>query len=378
MTKATGTKSARKRASGRGSRSASRRATRSGRRTRASKKAIVVLGAHRSGTSAITRVLSLSGAALPSDLIPPVPDNNETGFWEPRDIVDIHDEILASAGSYWHDVSRFPSSWFASDLARQFRERILAVLQEDFGDSPLFVIKDPRLCRLVPLWLSILDDFGADPLFVLLVRNPLEVAASLKARDGFSAAKSMLLWLQHFLAAERDTRQTARSFVSYSALLHDWRATVDGVASDLDFVWPRRSHKVAAEIDDFLSLQHRHHAYPEDVVATRPDIVDWIKRAYDWALQATRGEHAAPELLDAISSELEAAELAFAPALLDVEEKLSRVEKKLSVRESEIESSLRRATARSAGCRARLAIFEHGCSRGTARLGPFTTLRPGA
>lgn len=189
------------------------------------RRAVVVLGAHRSGTSALTRVLSLCGAALPKRLLGSAP-HNEAGHWEPDAIVVIHEQLLASAGTYWHDVSEFPKSWFSSDIARVFCDRILGALRADYSDAVLFVVKDPRMCRLVPLWLQVLDQFGAEPLFVIVVRNPLEVAASLEARNGFPPAKSMLLWLRQFLAAERDTRGMKRSLVSYEDLLDDWRSVV--------------------------------------------------------------------------------------------------------------------------------------------------------
>lgn len=120
-------------------------------------KAIVVLGVHRSGTSALTRVLNLCGAALPKQIMPPAPDN-ETGFWEPAEIVAIHEELLVSAGSRWDDVLDFPQPWFTSDIAETFKCRIINILRENFSEAPLFVIKDPRMCRLVPIWLSVFKD----------------------------------------------------------------------------------------------------------------------------------------------------------------------------------------------------------------------------
>lgn len=217
----------------------------------AQRHAIVVAGMHRSGTSALTRTLSLRGATLPRRLLRPAPDN-EAGFWEPREIVAIHDELLASAGSSWDDFSEFPQHWFASASAGSFKTRLVATLWEEFGPAPLFIVKDPRICRIVPLWLSVLDELGAAPLFVIPIRNPFEVAASLKQRNGFPETTSLLLWLRHFLAAERDTRGFRRSFVAYEHLLSDWGKVVDGIARDLHIHWPRRSVAFDLEIDSFL------------------------------------------------------------------------------------------------------------------------------
>ena len=64
---------------------------------------ILVLGVHRSGTSAVTRVINLLGAALPKNLMPPSPNNNEAGFWEPKNLWLLHDRMLREAGSRWDD-----------------------------------------------------------------------------------------------------------------------------------------------------------------------------------------------------------------------------------------------------------------------------------
>src|SRR5262245_43006838 len=111
------------------------------------RRAIVVLGMHRSGTSALTRVLSLLGADLPSRLLEPRPDAIR-GYWESADLVAIHDRLLAAAGTTWDGVLPIAESWWHSDAAHGFRREILEVLHHDFVRSSFFVIKDPRICRL--------------------------------------------------------------------------------------------------------------------------------------------------------------------------------------------------------------------------------------
>jgi glycosyltransferase involved in cell wall biosynthesis len=276
------------------------------------RRAILVLGMHRSGTSALTRVLSLRGAALPKRIMRPTPDN-QAGFWEPSEIAAIHDEILASAGSSWHDVSEFPHSWFASDIAASFKQRLVAALREDFSDAPLFIVKDPRICRLVPLWLSIFEQMRVAPLFVISIRNPLEVTASLRERDAFSEAKSLLLWLRHFLAAERSTRGLRRSFVDYERLVRDWRGVVDRIGCNLDVIWPRQSHAADIEIENFVSTRLRHHVFGSEEVHVRRNLAPWLKTVFDWATRAASGRPTTPDELDSVHAALEAADLAFMP-----------------------------------------------------------------
>jgi hypothetical protein len=124
----------------------------------------------------------------------------------------------------------------------------------------LFVVKDPRICRFWPFWREVLDEFGAKPAVVIPVRNPLEVMASLRRRDGFIHAKSCLLWLRHVLDAEKATRGLQRAVVTYGALLADWQSVVATLGAGLGVSWPRRGAMAELEIERFLATQLRHHA----------------------------------------------------------------------------------------------------------------------
>jgi hypothetical protein len=191
------------------------------------RRAILVPGMGRSGTSAISRVLNLLGAAIPGAVMPPQPDN-PTGFWEPLDVVDLHDRMLAAIGLPWHAIVETPEAWFQTEPARAFGGEIRALLERHAADDDLLLIKDPRANRFLPLWTAALAALDIEPLFVIPIRNPLEVAGSLAARDGLATPYSCLVWLRAMLEAERHTRGYRRSFVDYAALLSDWRATISG------------------------------------------------------------------------------------------------------------------------------------------------------
>ena len=145
------------------------------------KTAILVAGMHRSGTSAISRILNLLGCALPKTMDTAGPDNPR-GFWESLAIRDLNDRILASAGSAWDDWEPFDPRWYASPVVEEFRDRARATLAEEFGDCRFFVLKDPRICRLLPFWVDSLNGIGATSYIVTPIRNPLDVAMSLEAR----------------------------------------------------------------------------------------------------------------------------------------------------------------------------------------------------
>ena len=183
---------------------------------------IVVLGMHRSGTSVLSGLLGLMGASLGPDLMPASPDN-EAGYWEHAGVVALHDRLLMALGSSWDDVNPLPDRWYESDAAAPFRKELTELIARDFRGVPLWTIKDPRMCRLAPIWRGILRDLGCETTWVLMTRRPQENVQSLARRDGFSAEKSELLWLRYTLRAELETRGERRVVICYDRLLDDCR-----------------------------------------------------------------------------------------------------------------------------------------------------------
>ena len=234
---------------------------------------------HRSGTSAVTRLFNLLGADLPAGLMRPSRDN-KTGFWEADDLRNINDEILASGGSSWQDWRAFDPSWYASPQAATLKRRLLELLHRDFGTSSLFVLEDPRICRILPIWLDALAEFGARPAVVISIRNPIEVAESFQQRDGIAPATTYLSWLRHVLDAERGTRDVPRVVTTYDELLRDWYCLAGTVGARTDVTWPTPADAVREEVDEFLAARLRHHAATRTQLAGQADLVDWVKNAY--------------------------------------------------------------------------------------------------
>ena len=225
-------------------------------------------------------------------------------------VVHAHDAFLRDIGSSWDDVAALPDGAFVSAAARELRQQLALLLREEYGASPLFVVKDPRISRLLPLWFAVLAELQIAPVIALAVRNPLEVAASLKARDGFTTTKSLLLWLRHTLESEQHSRGRPRSFVMYDELLRNWQGVLARVGEDLAVTWPGRSHRATVEIENFLSEQHRHHVFDWRDVEGRADVVSWVKEAY-FALRASDPV----QVLDQVRDELAQADIAFGPIL---------------------------------------------------------------
>jgi hypothetical protein len=262
---------------------------------------------------------------LPKNLMP-AHESNPTGHWESNDLVVIHDRLLESAGSNWHDWRKFNPEWLSSPPARQFGRDVLAVLRKDFAASSLFAIKDPRVCRFWPFWRDVLEEFGATPLVAMPVRNPLEIAASLKRRDGFLATNSLLLWLRHVLDAENDTRGLPRAIVSYESLVADWQHAIAAVTQQFGLSWPRRSATSDLEIEQYLSAEFKHHSVTPEYLAGKPEVVDWVRDAYAALMHLAEHPDDPADLagLDAIRAAFDKASAAFGVPLALGEAELAR------------------------------------------------------
>ena len=201
----------------------------------------------------------------------------------------------------WHDWRQFDLQWARSQTAALHAARIKSVLIDEFGDAPMIMLKDPRICRFVPFTLSILADLEMNIGAVLPVRNPLEVARSLQRRDNFAVSKSVRLWLRHVLDAEYHSRGMSRYFLSYEGLLQDWRHHVDRIAQHTGVAWPDRSARAEAAVDQFLTLELYHERVTWDETKYHWEVSQLARYVYRLLLEiCARGE--SKELLDRLDA----------------------------------------------------------------------------
>lgn len=223
---------------------------------------------HRSGTSAMSGSLSMAGVDLGPDLMQPAADNPR-GYHENQFITDCSDEALRLLGSCWDDPFPLPDCRDWDETLAPVRRKLTAYISDRFPAGRLSGFKDPRLCLLVPFFLEILADLGILPHFVIMLRNPVEVADSLKKRDGFSREKSLLLWMKHLLEAERATRGFPRCFIRFDDLLAAPKETIRSVFGSfgIPLIPPADAHEGPAP--DFPDPALRHHLHEPDSIPFR-------------------------------------------------------------------------------------------------------------
>ncbi len=233
---------------------------------------ILILGMHRSGTSALTGTLEKLGVHLGNDLMVQN-EYNPKGYFENNRLYKINEKLLAQCNSNWDDVF-FMSAKLELLKNSPLLEELKSTLQDEFGNSPLFAIKDPRLAYLFPIYAHILNELDIDIKVVIPYRNPLEVADSLHKRDHMSPERAMLLWAYHVLLSEKNTRKYKRFFFSFDTLIKNSSELIQQLSSalKLDLLDAYKSNQI--EIDEFLEQGLKHHNLNiNDISEQTPKIV---------------------------------------------------------------------------------------------------------
>jgi len=214
-------------------------------------KCLLILGMHRSGTSVLSGCLHLLGAELGRNLMPSS-EGDQSGTFENQDLVLIHDILLRDLGCRWDMVGSLPKDWTQTQAASDARDKIERVIERDFAQSSLWAVKDPRLCRLLPLWLDLLQDKGIHPRIAFMARHPYEVALSLKKRDGFDMLKGHLLWLSHTRETLATCRELDHCVLTYDQLLADPLSSLETVSKSLSLDYQESVRRNAHRIIEFV------------------------------------------------------------------------------------------------------------------------------
>ena len=183
------------------------------------REAVLVLGCHRSGTSMLTRLLTVGGFGITGPVIPAAADNPK-GFWEDQRITILDDRLMAQVGNRWDSLTA-PAilDWQADPVLVAIRDQLRQHLES--GPHRRVVIKDPRITLLLPFWQELLTDMGWSIRTVFAIRDPAAVAESLRRRNGFAPVKGTLLWLSHTLFGDAFSRGLAPHVVDYDGLVAD-------------------------------------------------------------------------------------------------------------------------------------------------------------
>lgn len=188
---------------------------------------MLVVGMHRSGTSAITGALGRLGLAMPApeDLVTGRPDNPI--HYESRALTAVDDAVLRAAGGSWSAPPALEPGWERSPGVLSVMARATEAARVAFPGSGPQAWKDPRMCLLLPLWRAVLP---APVIVVFVWRSPLAVARSLGSRQGFTASHGLALWERYNRAALAALSGHEAFVVRYEDVLEEPATTLGELA----------------------------------------------------------------------------------------------------------------------------------------------------
>jgi hypothetical protein len=229
-------------------------------------KLIVVLGMHRSGTSAIARGLEVLGVNLGENLYPAAIDNPK-GFWEDRDFLNINEEILGAINFTYDQLGLVNIQDLPEFEAISLKAENL--VRHKCDQNILWGFKDPRTARLLPFWHAVFERVGCDIGYIIVTRNPISIVESLSNRSGFDSVKTFYLLLEHLVPAITKTKGTNRVVVDYDKWIENPSSELLRVAMVLKLPEPESAALKVYE-REFLEKGLRH------TVFTKSDLYNYV------------------------------------------------------------------------------------------------------
>ncbi len=184
------------------------------------KNIIVVLGAPRSGTSAITRGLKALGIDIGDNLTSADLLWNPKGFWEDKDISNsINCGILKTLDCPWESLSIINKDDLLDNKLFSLKKLAIELLRQKMQLHTHWGFKDPRTAKLIPFWQEVFKELQLNDYYIITLRNPLAVALSYQKLRGFDLITALILWLMHIIPAIDETQQKKRVIISFEQML---------------------------------------------------------------------------------------------------------------------------------------------------------------
>jgi hypothetical protein len=266
---------------------------------------VFILGSGRSGSSALTRILSLCDCVIP-DKVLPGDKGNPRGFWEPVDATNLNSAFLERHHVALGDPTVcIDTDRVIDDVEREnYIERIRSLLVE-YPAGPRLIVKEPFINELTDFWFEAARREGFCIKVIIPLRSPQEYAASAAAFAGSSPVVASMVWLKLNLVAERKSRSLPRVFLEYTNLVKDWRSETAKIARTL----PLALKPDEEAIDNFVTAdlhRQRRNCPIQEAFGNR-----WISQTYEILLGASRDRPIDVSSLDEIYGAYRACALAF-------------------------------------------------------------------
>jgi len=260
-------------------------------------RAIFVVGAGRSGTSAITRGLQALGVELGDKLKAPT-EKNPTGFFEDRDLLRIAKRMRSELGMRAESISLIDApAWSKAEIG-VLADEAVATVEKRFVRYPLWGFKYAQTLRMLPFWETVAERAGIDLNFVVAARNPLSVAQSRSKLDPLRGVqeKTDLEWLVNVVPYFRRMAEHRFVVVEYDLLMEDPRTQLARMAERLLIPMDAAAQRnTEAFANEFLKPGMRHTLFMDQDLAQDPRLNPLVRDAYRWLRHLANDEIASDD-----------------------------------------------------------------------------------
>lgn len=208
----------------------------------------VVLGMHRSGTSALSKLLTQLGLTA-GDCLLPANEHNADGHFEDTDVLAIDEAVLKRLGTVWHlplSPERLTQALAQGDLSVELQQAA-ALIRDRVTRYPNWFVKEPRLSILMPFWQRVFDEQKIRVRYVWMIRHPAQVDASLRARDQLGFIHNTQTWLCYQLAILTAIQGQKTYLLDYETLLGSDTAWLASFSEFLGLSSDQEQHRTAVE-----------------------------------------------------------------------------------------------------------------------------------
>jgi hypothetical protein len=247
-------------------------------------RAILVVGAGRSGTSAVTRGLSALGVEL-GDHLKPATAKNPTGFFEDEDLLRVGKQARASLGLTAESVALIDEQAWAQPRLAELRREAVETIERRFGDAPVWCFKYAQTLRMLPFWQSVLESARVDVGWVVAARNPLSVARSRAKLDSLRGIqeKSDLEWLVNVVPYFRRLAVHPFVVVDFDLLMEDPSRQLHRLAAAMKLPLDDASRsRIQGFAESFLVGGMRHTLFGEADLEKASGVNPLTRDAYLW------------------------------------------------------------------------------------------------
>jgi hypothetical protein len=239
---------------------------------------IVVLGMHRSCTSAMTRALEVFGVDLGCHLMPAVANDNDKGYFEDLDIFTLNQKLLKSIDLDWDHISFIDEIKTRQLIKSELFLDAVEILKKRKKGKKLIGIKDPRFSGLLPFWRRVFEHCDYSVYYIVMIRNPQSVSKSLLRRRATDKKKLYYMWFANTYSAIENTKDCTKLVVQSEKLLSQPETVLNDVMTKFNLNLDKSMQD--SYITDFLDSDLLHHDFSIEDLEVDPDIPKIVKDYY--------------------------------------------------------------------------------------------------